>query len=173
MAARKRSLVKFYIRAREPMDAEVSAALDSFAAENSCDRSGAARHLILLGKRHWRDCGLQTIVDPIQRRKIFPSEFSEAVLGSQRSGESGGQSCSEIMAGTVARSSSMVSAAHARGDSPTTPAHDTPLLGLSAARLEKDASAKPTRMDSSDVAPSKRLNAVKLRFRSKLPNEMA
>jgi hypothetical protein len=157
MVARNRSLVKFYIRAREPMDAEVSAALDSFAAENRCDRSGAARHLILLGKRHWRDCGLQTNTDSIQRCRVFPTEISEAVLGRQPDSVSNAQSCSEIeiAAGTGAPSPSMVSAAHAPGYPPTSSGH------------------VPIRMGSPDVASPKRLNAAKLKFRSKSPNEAA
>lgn len=155
MAARKRNLVKFYIRAREPMDAEVSAALDSFAAENSCDRSGAARHLILLGKRYWRDCGLQMNIDSIQRCKVFPTEISEAVLGRQPDSTSNGQSRSQVQitAGTGPQSPSMVSAAHAPEYSPTSSGH------------------APIGMGSSDVAPPKRLNTAKLKFRPKSPNE--
>jgi hypothetical protein len=173
MAARKRSLVKFYIRAREPMDAEISAVLDSFAAENGCDRSGAARHLILLGKRYWRDCGLQMNIDSIQRPKVVPTDLSEPAFGSQRDSGSNGQSRSEtdVATGTAARSPSMVSNAHAPGDFPTSYGHGIRPFGLPATRPGEDASAKPFGVGSSDADPTKRLNAAKLRFRSKSPNE--
>ena len=155
-------MVKFYIRAREPMDTEVSEALDAFAAEYGCDRSGAARHLILLGKRYRSEIDRQVVMDQLSLPKVPSLEPSSAIARGQWEGKSIiATSCEvNVTGGTAAQaqspSSLPVTQVHRGTQSPCQLAQPT----------ERPGDSQPVQEPSPQETPPKRLDMTKLRFRS-------
>jgi hypothetical protein len=165
MAGRKRTVVKFYIRAREPIDAEISDALDEFARIYNCDRSGAARHLILLGQRYLRERDPGTIAGQLRPPKAPPSKPGGALFRGQWEGRS------NIPTGSNA---DIAIGAAVRGQSPpslpvTQMSREAQSPCLSAQPTERTGdiqSAEPAQARSTDETPPKRLDMTKLRYRS-------
>jgi hypothetical protein len=165
MAGRKRTVVKFYIRAREPMDAEISDALDEFARNYHCDRSGAARHLILLGQRYLRERDLGSIAGQLRPPKTPLSELGGALSRGQW------ERRPDIQSGSDANTAI---GTPVRGQSPpsqpvTQMSREAQSPCQSAQPAERTAdiqSAEPAQVRSRDETLPKRLDMSKLRYRS-------
>jgi hypothetical protein len=156
MRGRKRTAVKFYIRAREPMDAEVSEALDTFAAESGCDRSGAARHLILLGKRFRVEHDRQVVMGQLSQLKV-PSLVNS-------SAPSRGHWESSI---TTKSEANIAAAPENPSSLPVTEANRGPQISCqSEPPTERPGDDQPAKSCSPEELPRKRLDMTKLRFRS-------